>query len=232
VAPSALPFDSGWATPAALSEAGITETIDAFVAATKRALAAGFQVIELHAAHGYLLHQFLSPLANQRTDGYGGAFANRTRLLREVAAAVRRVWPEHLPLFVRISATDWAEGGWNLEESVLLGKALRELGVDLVDVSSGGMVPRATIPVAPGYQVPFAARLRTETGLPTGAVGLITEAHQAKAILSEHKADLVFLGRELLRNPRWPLGAARELGLETPWLAQYARAAHSSVPVK
>jgi len=232
VAPSTLPFDTGWATPTALSEAGITEIIDAFVAAAKRALAAEFQVIELHAAHGYLLHQFLSPLANRRTDAYGGAFANRTRLLREVAAAVRRVWPEHLPLFVRISATDWAEDGWNPEESVLLCKALRELGVDLVDVSSGGMMPRATIPVAPGYQVPFAEQIRTEAGLPTGAVGLVTEAHQAEAILSEHKADLVFLGRELLRNPRWPLEAARELGAETPWPAQYARAAHSSVPVK
>lgn len=232
VAPSALPFDTGWATPTALSEAGITEIIDAFVAAAKRALAAGFQMIELHAAHGYLLHQFLSPLANQRADAYGGAFANRTRLLQEVAAAVRRVWPEHLPLFVRISATDWAEGGWSLEESVLLCKALRELGVDLVDVSSGGMVPKAAIPVAPGYQVPFAEQIRTEAGLPTGAVGFITEAPQAEAILSDHKADLVFLGRELLRNPRWPLGAARELGVETPWPAQYARAAHSSVPVK
>ncbi len=232
VAPSALPFDTGWATPTALSEAGITEIIDSFVAAAKRALAAGFQVIELHAAHGYLLHQFLSPLANQRTDAYGGAFANRTRLLREVAAAVRRVWPEHLPLFVRISATDWAEGGWYPEESALLGKALRELGVDLVDVSSGGMVPRATIPVAPGYQVPFAARIRTDAGLPTGAVGLITEPCQAEAILSENKADLVFLGRELLRDPRWPLRAAQELGVETPWPAQYARAARGTVPIR
>jgi len=232
VAPSALPFDTGWATPTALDEAGITEIIDAFVAAAKRALVASFQVIELHAAHGYLLHQFLSPLANQRTDGYGGAFANRTRLLREVTAAVRRVWPEHLPLLVRISATDWAEGGWNPEESVSLGKTLRELGVDLVDVSSGGMIPRATIPVAPGYQVPFAARIRAEAGLPAGAVGLITEAHQAEAVLSEYKADLVFLGRELLRNPRWPQGAARELGAEIPWPAQYARAAHPGVLVK
>ncbi len=232
VAPSAVVFDQGWTTPTTLSPGGIAELIESFVAAAKRALAAGFQVIELHAAHGYLLHQFLSPLANRRTDAYGGSFENRTRLLREVATAVRQAWPEHLPLFVRISATDWVEGGWNLEESVLLCAALRELGVDLVDVSSGGMVPRATIPIGPGYQVPFAARIRTETGLPTGAVGLITEPRQAEEILAKDKADLVFLGRELLRDPRWPLRAAQELGAETPWPAQYARAARGAVSIR
>lgn len=232
VAPSAVVFDQGWTTPTTLSPGDIAELIESFVAAAKRALAAGFQVIELHAAHGYLLHQFLSPLANRRTDAYGGSFENRTCLLREVATAVRQAWPEHLPLFVRISATDWVEGGWNLEESVLLCAALRELGVDLVDVSSGGMVPRATIPIGPGYQVPFAARIRTETGLPTGAVGLITEPRQAEEILAKDKADLVFLGRELLRDPRWPLRAAQELGAETPWPAQYARATRGAVSIR
>jgi 2,4-dienoyl-CoA reductase-like NADH-dependent reductase (Old Yellow Enzyme family) len=232
LAPSALPFDDDWATPFALDEAGIAAILKAFVEATKRSLEAGFQVIELHAAHGYLLHQFLSPLANQRTDRYGGTFRNRTRLLREVSLAVRSVWPERLPLFVRLSATDWTEGGWNIEESVELCRGLRELGVDLVDVSSGGMVPRARIPAAPGYQVPFAHRIRIEAAIPTGAVGLITEPKQAQAILSGEQADLVLLGRELLRNPRWPLSAARELGVEVPWPAQYARAATGSVPVR
>jgi len=193
--PSALAFDEGWATPTALDEAGIADLIRAFAEAATRALEAGFQVAELHAAHGYLLHQFLSPLANRREDRYGGSFANRTRLLREVTEAVRRVWPEDLPLFVRISATDWSEGGWNLDESVELCRGLRELGVDLVDVSSGGMVPRAAIPVGPGYQVPFAQRIRAEAKLPTGAVGLITEPEQAEAILTEGQVDLVLLGR-------------------------------------
>ena len=225
VAPSAVAFDEGWATPAALDEGGIAGVIGAFVAASRRALAAGFQVLELHAAHGYLLHQFLSPLANRRTDRHGGCFENRTRLLREVTAAVRAVWPEGLPLLVRISATDWAEGGWNPEESVELCKQLRELGVDLVDVSSGGMVPRAVIPVGPGYQVGFAQRIRAGAGLPVAAVGLITESAQAQAIITGEQADLVFLGWELLRDPRWPLRAAWELGVKLAWPAPYARAA-------
>ena len=232
VAPSALAFDQGWATPHELDDCGIGAIIQAFADAAQRALAAGFQVVELHAAHGYLLHQFLSPLANQRTDRYGGSFANRTRLLREVVEATRKIWPEHLPLWVRISATDWVEGAWNLEESVALCQDLRGLGVDLVDISSGGMVPRAAIPVAPGYQVPLAARIRAEAALPTGAVGLISEPRQADAIVEEGHADLVLLGRELLRDPRWPLRAARELGMETPWPAQYARAAAPGVPVR
>jgi 2,4-dienoyl-CoA reductase-like NADH-dependent reductase (Old Yellow Enzyme family) len=232
VGPSALAFDEGWAVPTVLDEAEIAEIIHAFTEATRRALDAGFQVVELHAAHGYLLHQFLSPLTNQRTDRYGGSFENRTRLLREVTQSVRAVWPEHLPLFVRISATDWAEGGWNLGESVELCKELRKLGVDLVDVSSGGQIPRATIPLGPGYQVPFAQAIRTGAGMPTSAVGLITEPAQAEKILAEDQADLVFLGRELLRDPRWPLRAARDLGAETPWPAQYARAAEGQVPVR
>jgi len=232
VGPSALPFDQDWATPEVLSEAGIADIIQAFVEAAQRALEAGFQVVELHAAHGYLLHQFLSPLANVRTDDYGGSFTNRTRLLREVTEAVRQVWPEQLPLFVRISATDWTEGGWNPEESVQLCRDLKTLGVDLVDVSSGGMVPRAVIPVGPCYQVPFATQIRAEAGLPTGAVGLITEPLQAEGILAQEQADLVLLGRELLRDPRWPLRAARELNLATPWPAQYARATQPGVPIR
>lgn len=232
VAPSPLPFDAGWTVPAALDAAGLQAVITAFVAAAQRALAAGFQVAEIHAAHGYLLHQFLSPLTNHREDGYGGSFENRTRLLREVTAAVRDAWPERLPLFVRLSATDWVEGGWDLEQSVELAKALSDLGVDLVDCSSGGLVPRAEIRLGPGYQVPFAARIRREAGLPTGAVGLITDPQQAEDILAQGAADLVLLGRELLRNPRWPLAAAQTLQAEIPWPASYARAARGPVPVR
>ncbi|HWQ07982.1 MAG TPA: NADH:flavin oxidoreductase/NADH oxidase [Holophaga sp.] len=232
VAPSPLPFDEGWAVPAALDEAGIAALVRAFAAAAERALRGGFQVAELHAAHGYLLHQFLSPLANTRTDRFGGSFENRARFLRETVDAVRRVWPERLPLLVRISATDWAEGGWTPEESAALCRDLRQRGVDLVDVSSGGMIPRAKIPLAPGYQVPFAEQVRREAGVPTGAVGLITEPAQAEAILQREQADLVLLGREFLRNPRWPLRAAQELGAVVPWPAQYARAAKGDVPVR
>jgi 2,4-dienoyl-CoA reductase-like NADH-dependent reductase (Old Yellow Enzyme family) len=231
-APSPLPFDGGWASPEALDEGGLQRVIQAFAKAARRALGAGFQVLELHAAHGYLLHQFLSPLSNRRRDAYGGSFDNRTRLLREVVAALRGVWPEGLPLFLRISATDHAEGGWNLDQSVALAKELGALGVDLVDCSSGGLVPGAAIPLRPGYQVPFAMRIRAETGMATGAVGLITEARQAEQILAEGSADLVLLGRELLRNPRWPLAAAQELGTEVPWPASYARAARGPVPIR
>jgi 2,4-dienoyl-CoA reductase-like NADH-dependent reductase (Old Yellow Enzyme family) len=232
VAPSALPFDDGWTAPTALDANGIAGVVQAFVDAARRALAAGFQVAEVHAAHGYLLHQFLSPLTNHRQDGYGGSFEGRTRLLREVVAAVRDIWPARLPLFVRLSATDWVEGGWNLDQSVTLAKALSDLGVDLVDCSSGGLVPRAEIPLGPGYQVPFAARIRAEAGLPTGAVGLITDPEQAEAILAQGSADLVLLGRELLRDPRWPLRAAQVLKAEVPWPASYARAARGPVPVR
>ena len=224
VAPSARPFDAGWTVPTALDAAGLQGVIRAFAEAARRALAAGFQVVEVHAAHGYLLHQFLSPLSNHREDAYGGSFENRTRLVREVVSAVRAAWPEHLPLFVRLSATDWAEGGWNLDQSVELAKRLKALGVDLVDCSSGGLVPRAEIPLGPGYQVPFAARIRAEAGLPTGAVGLITEPGQAEAILAQASADLILLGRELLRDPRWPLRAAKVLGAEGRWPDPYLRA--------
>lgn len=232
MAPSAVPFDAGWAVPTALDEEGIITVIDAFMDAARRALAAGFRVIEVHAAHGYLLHQFLSPLSNQRTDAYGGSFENRTRLLREIVGALRSILPEELPLLVRISATDWVEGGWSLEESVALAKELKALGVDLVDCSSGGLSPHQKITLGPGYQVPFAARIRAEAGLPTGAVGLITEPQQAEQILAETSADLVLLARELLRDPRWPLRAAQVLGAETPWPASYLRAASGSVPMR
>jgi 2,4-dienoyl-CoA reductase-like NADH-dependent reductase (Old Yellow Enzyme family) len=232
VAPSALPFDTGWTVPSALDEAGILTVIEAFMDAARKAVAAGFQVIEVHAAHGYLLHQFLSPLSNRRQDRYGGSFENRTRLVREVVGALRNILPEELPLFARISATDWAAGGWDLEQSVTLAKELKALGVDLVDCSSGGLVPRAEIPLGPGYQVPFAARIRAEAGIATGAVGLITGAEQAERILAETSADLVLLGRELLRDPRWPLHAAQALGEIVPWPASYARAAQGPVPVR
>jgi 2,4-dienoyl-CoA reductase-like NADH-dependent reductase (Old Yellow Enzyme family) len=232
VAPSALPFDEGWTVPTALDEPGILAVIEAFMDAARRAVAAGFRVIEVHAAHGYLLHQFLSPLSNHRTDAYGGSFENRSRLVREVVGALRNILPEELPLFARISATDWVEGGWNLDQSVALAKELKDLGVDLVDCSSGGLVPRAEIPLGPGYQVPFAARIRAEASLPTGAVGLITGAEQAEQILAEESADLVLLGRELLRDPRWPLHAAKLLGAEVPWPASYLRAARSATPMR
>ena len=194
-----------------------------FAAAAQRSHQAGFQVVEIHAAHGYLLHSFLSPLSNQRRDEYGGSLENRTRLLREVVAAVREAWPPHLPLLLRISATDWMEDGWTLEDSVALVEMVGSMGVDLVDCSSGGADPRAVPPVGPGFQTPFAQRIREETGCPTGAVGLITEPAQADHIVRTGQADLVLLGRVLLREPHWPLRAARELGQEGPWPAQYLR---------
>ncbi len=232
VGPGPEPFAAGWNPPRALDEAGLRQVVEAFRAAAARAQAAGFQVLEVHSAHGYLLHQFLSPLSNRRQDAWGGSFQNRTRLVREVAAAVRSVWPEQLPVLVRLSATDWVPGGWDPDQSVELARLLGSLGVDLVDCSSGGNVPKAPIPMAPGYQVPFAARIRREAGLPTAAVGLITRPAQARQILEEGSADLVFLGRELLRNPRWPLAAAQDLGVLVPWPAQYARAAAGPVPVR
>jgi 2,4-dienoyl-CoA reductase-like NADH-dependent reductase (Old Yellow Enzyme family) len=225
VAPSALRFDEGYAEPQALSEPQIAAVVRAFADAARRARAAGFRVIELHAAHGYLLHEFLSPLSNQRTDRFGGSFENRTRLMCEVVSAIRAVWPETLPLFVRISATDWADGGWDIEQSVELARALKALGVDLVDCSSGGLVPHARVPAGPGYQVPFAERIRREAEIPTGAVGLITEPAQAEDIIRKGQADLVLLAREMLRDPYWPLRAARVLDQPTSWPAQYLRAA-------
>jgi 2,4-dienoyl-CoA reductase-like NADH-dependent reductase (Old Yellow Enzyme family) len=210
--------------------ADISDTVDAFRTAASRALDAGFDVIEVHAAHGYLIHEFLSPLVNDRDDEYGGSFDHRIRFCLEVVDAIRRVWPERLPLFVRISATDWADGGWDVEQSIALVRRLRERGVDLIDCSSGGGVPNVRIPLGPAYQTPFAEEIRRATGIPTGAVGLITEPAQADAIVRDGRADVVLLARELLRDPYFPLRAARELGHEVPWPAQYLRSAPRGTP--
>ncbi|WP_233841971.1 NADH:flavin oxidoreductase/NADH oxidase [Dyella sp. 2HG41-7] len=224
VAPSAIAFDHDWHVPQALDLDGIRKVVADFHAAAVRAKEAGFKLIELHGAHGYLLHQFMSPLSNHRNDEYGGSFENRTRLVREVITAVRDVWPEDLPLWLRISATDWAESGWNIDESVRLARQLGELGVDLVDVSSGGLVPHVKIPLGPGYQVPFAARIRQEAGIATGAVGLITEPAQADGIIAGGAADLVLIARASLRDPYFPRRAAQELGATIVAPEQYQRA--------
>jgi 2,4-dienoyl-CoA reductase-like NADH-dependent reductase (Old Yellow Enzyme family) len=224
VAPSAIAYSVGDAAPEALDEAGIQAIIAAFVQGARFALDAGFELAEVHAAHGYLLHEFLSPLTNRRSDAWGGSFDNRIRLTREVVAAVRAVWPERLPLFVRLSATDWAEGGWDLEQSIALSRVLAGEGVDLIDVSSGGLVSHQAITAGPGYQVPFAARIRAEAGVATGAVGLITEPAQADAIITAGQADIVLLARELLRDPYWPRRAAKELGARIDAPEQYGRA--------
>jgi 2,4-dienoyl-CoA reductase-like NADH-dependent reductase (Old Yellow Enzyme family) len=231
-APSAVPFAEHYARPNELDAAGIARIKQAFAAAAGRALQAGFDVVELHAAHGYLLHEFLSPLSNRRTDEYGGSFENRIRLLVETVDAVRGVWPEHLPLFVRISATDWTDGGWDIEQSVALARVLKQHGVDLVDCSSGGNVAKAAIPAGPGYQVPFAEQVRRDAGIATAAVGLITEAAEADQIVRGGQADLVLLARELLRDPYWPLHAADALEAEVPWPAQYLRAAHRTTTAR
>ena len=223
-APSAVAFSDNYVVPEALDEAGIARIVGAFADGARRTAAAGFSVLELHAAHGYLMHQFHSPLANRRTDRYGGSFENRIRFTLEVVDAVRGVWTEEKPLFVRISATDWVDGGWTVDESVELARALKAHGVDLIDVSSGGMVPDAKIPLGPGYQVPMAARIRREAQMATGAVGMITEAAQAEQIVVDGSADLIFIARELLRDPYWPLHAAHELGVDIPWPKQYMRA--------
>ena len=223
-APSPLPFSPDDIVPTELDHAGIERVVRAFADASRRALEAGAKVIEIHAAHGYLLHSFLSPLSNQRTDEYGGSFDNRTRALREVVAAVRTVWPERFPLLVRLSVTDWVEGGWDLEQSVMLAPQLQKLGVDLIDCSSGGAVPGAKIPVGPGYQVPFAERIRHEAGILTAAVGMITTAEQADQIIRTGQADLVFLARELLRDPYWPHRTALALKQNLSVADQYRRA--------
>ncbi len=225
LAPSALPFNAAHPVPKALELHEIRELVSSFAAAAGRALAAGFRVVEIHGAHGYLLHEFLSPLSNRRSDEYGGSFENRTRIVREVVSAVRAVWPDELPLFIRISATDWVEGGWDIEQSVELARQIKPLGVDLVDCSSGGAVPGAKIPVAPGYQVPFAERVRHEAEIATAAVGLIREASLANEIVERGQADMVLLARQMLRDPYWPLHAARELGVAIKWPVQYERAA-------
>ena len=224
VAPSAIAYHDNEKAPIALDKNGIQKVITDFKAATKRALEAGYQVVEIHAAHGYLLHQFLSPLSNVRTDEYGGSFENRIRLTLEVVEAVQSEWPENLPLFVRISASDWAEGGWNLEESIQLSKILKEKGVDLIDVSSGGAVSHQQIPLGPNYQVPFAESIKKEVGILTGAVGLITEAKQAEEIIVSGKADLVLFARESLRNPNLGLTFAHDLEADVTWPKQYERA--------
>jgi 2,4-dienoyl-CoA reductase-like NADH-dependent reductase (Old Yellow Enzyme family) len=223
-APSALAFRDGSQVPRAMTRGDIAGVVRAFAAAAARVLAAGGTVIEIHAAHGYLLHEFLSPLSNQRDDDYGGSFENRMRFLREVVEAIRRVWPERLPLFVRISSTDWVDGGWTIEDAVALARDLKGRGVDLVDCSSGGNVAHATIPLAPGYQVPFAERVRCDAGIATGAVGLITEPRQAEEILQSGRADLIVIARQLLRDPYWPIHAAQALGDPPPVPSQYLRA--------
>ncbi|HEY4762358.1 MAG TPA: NADH:flavin oxidoreductase/NADH oxidase [Candidatus Sulfotelmatobacter sp.] len=230
VAPSCLAFADHYPMPQALTGDGIQEVVNAFAEAARRACEAGFRVIEIHAAHGYLIHEFLSPLSNRRSDPYGGSFENRTRILREVVAAVRRVWPERAPLFVRISATDWVDGAWDIQQSVELARQLKPLGADLIDCSSGGIVPQARIPVGPAYQTPFAEQIRREAGIMTGAVGMITSSSQAEPIVAEGRADAVLLAREILREPYWPLRAARELGQPTSWPVQYLRAAPEGSP--
>ena len=222
--PSPIPFNDGDPTPMPLDEAGIDEVITAFEAAARRAMLAGFRVIEIHAAHGYLLHEFLSPLSNRRTDHYGGSLENRMRFLLRVAEHLRQLLPVEFPLFVRISATDWVDGGWDVEQSVVLARHLKDLGVDLIDVSSGGLVPKARIPVTKGYQVPFARKIRDEAAIKTGAVGMITEPHHADEIVTGGDADLVFIARELLREPYWALKAQQELGEEPSWPTPYGYA--------
>lgn len=223
VAPSTIGFFPDDEAPASLDTEGINKVISDFRSAAARSVKAGFRILELHAAHGYLIHEFLSPLSNKRGDGYGGSFDNRIRLLLEVTEAVKEVWPEKLPLFVRLSSTDWIEGGWNVEETVKLSAILRGRGVDLIDCSSGGILPDARIPIAKGFQVPFAERIKREAGILTGAVGFITDAGQAEKILQKGQADLILLGRESLRDPYFGLNAARVLGDDIKWPDQYLR---------
>jgi 2,4-dienoyl-CoA reductase-like NADH-dependent reductase (Old Yellow Enzyme family) len=232
VAPSPVSFGEGYAVPEELDLDGIGHVVHQFASGARRALAAGFRALEVHAAHGYLLHQFLSPLSNHRTDAYGGTFENRTRLVRDVVAAIRAEWPERLPLLVRLSATDWVQSGWTEDETVELCRILRRHGVDLVDVSSAGLVPYAKIPAGPGFQTGFAARVRREADIPTAAVGLITSPAQADHIVRTGQADMVLLGREILRNPYWPLAAAQALGQRAAWPAQYLRAAPADSPAR
>jgi 2,4-dienoyl-CoA reductase-like NADH-dependent reductase (Old Yellow Enzyme family) len=224
VGPSAIPFDGKSPVPEALTHDGIDAVVAAFRAGARRARQAGFKIVEVHAAHGYLLHQFLSPLANTRTDEYGGSYDNRTKLLKRVCRAVREEWPDPLPLFVRVSATDWAEGGWTDDQTVALAHHLTSSGVDLIDCSSGGLVPNVAIPLGPGYQVGFSQRIKATVPMLTAAVGLITGAEQADQIVRLEQADMVLLGRQMLRDPYWPLHAAKTLGQDVPWPMQYARA--------
>jgi len=223
LAPRAISFGGKYPTPRALTISEIDKLIISFGNAAKRAISAGFDLVEIHGAHGYLIHQFLSPISNIRTDEFGGSFENRTRFLREITKSVRANIPDSMPLFLRISASDWLEGGWSIEESILLAKELKDLGVDLVDVSSGGTSSGAPVPVGPGYQVPFSDRIKNEAKILTAAVGLITDALQAEEIVASGKADAVMMAREMLRNPRWPLAAAKLLGAEVAWPLQLLR---------
>jgi 2,4-dienoyl-CoA reductase-like NADH-dependent reductase (Old Yellow Enzyme family) len=232
IAPTPVPFAEGFAVPREMTASDIAHTIEVFRQAAARAAQAGFDLIEIHAAHGYLIHEFLSPITNHRTDEYGGSFENRIRLCLQIVDAVRGVWPERQPLFMRISATDWAEGGWDIDEAVELARRVSARGVDLIDCSSGGTVFNATIPMAAGYQVPFAERIKREASVATGAVGLITTPAHADEIVRRDQADIVLLAREMLRDPYWPLRAARELGHAVPWPAQYLRAAPSGTPAR
>ena len=225
VAPSAIPFADNYPMPQALTVDGIQEIIGAFAHAARRACEAGFRVLEIHGAHGYLIHEFLSPLSNHRDDTYGGSFENRTRFIREIVTAVRTSWPKGAPLFVRISATDWVEGGWDLQQSIELAHGLKQLGVDLIDCSSGGSVPHAKVPAGPGYQTPFARQIREKAEILTGAVGMITSPVQAEQIIATGEADAILMAREFLRDPYWPLRAAKELGQSISWPVQYLRAA-------
>ena len=222
-APSAIPFRDGWQTPRAMTHDDIANVVAAFAAAAGRLLDAGGKIAEIHAAHGYLIHEFLSPLSNERSDEYGGPFDNRTRILREVVDAVRGVWPERLPLFVRISSVDWKEGGWDLEQSIVFCKALKAIGIDFITCSSGGNAHDQKITLGPGYQVPFSQAVKREVDIPTGAVGLITDAVQSEHILHTGQADAVVLARELLRDPYWPRHAAKILGAPMAWPDQYKR---------
>jgi 2,4-dienoyl-CoA reductase-like NADH-dependent reductase (Old Yellow Enzyme family) len=230
IGPTVEPFAPNYPVPRAMTKADIAAIVDAFAQAARRALQTGFDVVEVHAAHGYLIHEFLSPLSNTRTDEYGGTFENRIRVCIEVVDAVRGVWPDDRPLFVRISATDWTDGGWTIEDAVALARRLRDRGVDLVDCSSGGNVAQAQIPLGPGYQVALAERVRRDAGIATGAVGLITTPEQANEIVASGRADCVLMAREMLRDPYWPLRAARELGQLVPWSSQYLRAAPPGTP--
>jgi 2,4-dienoyl-CoA reductase-like NADH-dependent reductase (Old Yellow Enzyme family) len=224
IAPSPIAFDSAYSVPREMTGADMDGVAAAFTSAAERSLAAGFKVLELHMAHGYLCHQFLSPISNLRKDQWGGALENRFSFPLKVTAAVRKVWPDHLPLFVRISCTDWVDNGWDLEQSIAFSKRLKKLGVDLIDCSSGGMTADAKIPTAPGYQTPFSAAIRRDAGIATGAVGLITSPAQAEQILATEQADAVLMGREFLSNPYWPLNAAVALGVDIAWPVQYQRA--------
>jgi 2,4-dienoyl-CoA reductase-like NADH-dependent reductase (Old Yellow Enzyme family) len=224
LAPSAVPYHHEEDTPEELDQEGINKVIGDFKSAARRALKAGYKVVEIHSAHGYLIDEFLSPLSNHRTDSFGGSFENRIRLLLEVVKAVKTEWPRNLPVFVRISATDWVEGGWTIDDSVRLSIILKTAGVDLIDCSSGGLVPGANVPVGPGYNVPFAERIRKEADILTGAVGFITEAQQAEEIMAKEKADLILIARQSLRDPYFPLHSAHNLGDDTEWAVQYMRA--------